>query len=65
MLVVSAKSSLGCAAGCGLVGSCSDHGRIGRALYIAHDVSSVFSKFLSNFGTSFLVAGTMFGDVGG
>ena len=28
MLVVSAKSSLGCEAGCGVTGSCSDHGRI-------------------------------------
>ena len=43
MLAASAKSSLGCEAGCGVtvswsdhgrigLGSCSDHGRIGRAL---------------------------------
>ena len=53
MLVVGVKSNLGCEAGCGLtvswsdhariiLGSCSDHARIGRAF----DVSSVFSKFL-------------------
>ena len=32
MLVVSAKSNLGCEAGCGLTVSFSDHSRIGRAL---------------------------------
>ena len=32
MLMVSAKSNLGCAAGCELTVSFSDHGRIGRAL---------------------------------
>ena len=51
VLVVSAKSNLCCAAGCGLTGSCSDHGRImvgsfsdhsriGRALEIAFQLSS-------------------------
>ena len=32
MLVVGVKSHLGCESGCGLTVSCSDHGRIGRAL---------------------------------
>ena len=32
-------------------------------LRIVHDISAVFSKFLSDFGTSLLVAGTVFGDV--
>ena len=32
MLVASAKSSLGCEAGCGVTVSWSDHGRIGPAL---------------------------------
>ena len=32
ILAASAKTSLGCAAGCGLTGSFSDHSRIGRAL---------------------------------
>ena len=32
MWLVSAKSNLGCEAGCGLTGSWSDHGRTGRAL---------------------------------
>ena len=39
MVVVSAKSNLGCEAGCGRTVSFSDHSRIGPALY-------VFEKFL-------------------
>ena len=67
--MASAKSNLGCEAGCGLtvswsdharimVGSCSDRPRIGN------DVSSVFSKFLRNFGRSFFVAGAVFVEFG-
>ena len=41
--VLSAKSNLCCAAGCGLTGSFSDHSRIGRALEIA------FQLFSANF----------------
>ena len=41
------------------VGSCSDRSRIGN------DVSAVFSKFLSDVGWSFCVAGAVFGEVGG
>ncbi len=40
MLVVSAKSNLGCAAGCGLTGSFSDHSRIGRALQMTFQLFS-------------------------
>ena len=54
MLVVGVKGNLGCEAGCGLtvswsdharimVGSCSDHGRIGRALEMT------FHPFSANF----------------
>ncbi len=39
MLVVSAKSNLGCAAGCGLTGSCSDHGRIMLESYMVGSFS--------------------------
>ena len=53
MQVLSAKSDLGCEAGCGLTVSCSDHGRIGP------------EKLRGNFGESFFVAGAVFGDVGG
>ena len=42
-----------------MVGSCSDRSRIGN------DVSAVFSKFLSDVGWSFCVAGAVFGEVGG
>ena len=69
MLVKSVKSNLGCAAGCGLTVSFSDHGRNGLGSWpdrprIVNDVSSVFSKFLSHFGGSFFVAGAVFGEVG-
>ena len=71
LLLASAKSSLGGAAGCGLrflgrimvgyarngLGSVSDRSRIGN------DVSPVFSKFLSDVGWSFCVAGAVFGEV--
>ena len=62
MCVLSAKSNLGCAAGCGLTGSCSDHSRIMVGSFsdrprIGNDVSAVFSKFLSDFGRSFCVTG--------
>ena len=42
-----------------VVGSFSDRSRIGN------DVSPVFSKFLSDVGRSFCVAGAVFGEVGG
>ena len=42
-----------------MLGSCSDRSRIGN------DVSPVFSKFLSDVGWSFCVAGAVFGEVGG
>ena len=41
------------------LGSWSDRSRIGN------DVSAVFSKFLSDVGWSFCVAGAVFGEVGG
>ena len=68
MLAASAKSNLGCTAGCGLTGSWSDHSRIMLASCSdrpLNDVSAVFSKFLSYFGRSFFVAGAVFADVGG
>ena len=40
-----------------MLGSCSDRSRIGN------DVSSVFTKFFSDFGRSFFVAGAVFGEV--
>ena len=63
------ESNLGCAAGCGLTGSFSDHARIILKMVsdrprIGNDVSAVFSKFLSDFGRSFCVAGAIFGEVG-
>ena len=69
MLVMCAKSNLGCEAGCGrtvswsdpariILGSCSDRSRIGN------DVSAVFAKFVRNFGESFCVAGAVFGEFG-
>ena len=70
MLVLSAKSNLVCAAGCGLTGSFSDHGRIilgsfSDRLRAVNDVSAVFRKFLSDFGWSLCVAGAVFGEFGG
>ena len=67
---MSAKSNFCCAAGCGLTGSCSDHGRIMVGSFsdrprIGNCASAVFSKFLSDFGWSFCVAGAVFGEVGG
>ena len=41
------------------LGSFSDRSRIGN------DASSVFTKFFSDFGRSFFVAGAVFGEVGG
>ena len=69
MLVGSAKSNLGCEAGCGLTVSWSDHGRImletvSDRSRIVNDVSSVLDKLLGNFGESFCVAGAVFGEVG-
>ena len=69
MPVKSAKSSLGCAAGCELTVSCSDHswiilGSWSDRPHIVNDLSSAFSKFLSHFGQSFFVAGPIFGEVG-
>ena len=54
-----------------MVGSCSDHD--GRILLgscwnrpcNANDASSVFSRFLFDFGLLFCVGGTVFGEVGG
>ena len=47
MLVVGVKSNLGCEAGCGLTVSCSDHGRIGRALEMTfHPFSANFFEIL-------------------
>ena len=46
-----------------MVGSVSDHGRIGRALEMTF--SAVFGKFLSDLGWSFCVASAVFGEVGG
>ena len=68
MLVVGVKRNLGCGAGCGLTVS-SDHGRIILGSWsdrprIGNDVSSVFSKFLGDFGRSFFVAGAVFGEFG-
>ena len=59
MLVLSAKSNLVCAAGCGLTGSFSDHGRIilglvSDQLRDGNDVSAVFRKFLLDFAWSLL-----------
>ena len=56
---------------CGFrVGSWSDHSRIVLGSWsdrsrIGNDVSPVFSKFLSDVGWSFCVAGAVFGEVGG
>ena len=52
------------------VGSFSDHSRIILGSWsdrsrIGNDVSAVFSKFLSDVGRSFCVAGAVFGEVGG
>ena len=52
------------------VGSWSDHARIMVGSFsdrsrIGNDVSAVFSKFLSDVGWSFCVAGAIFGEVGG
>ena len=70
MFVASAKSNLGCEAGCGVTVSFSDHARIILGSWsdrsrIVNDRSSVLEKFLSNFGESFGVAGTVFSGVGG
>ena len=47
MLVVSAKSNLGCEAGCRLTVSCSDHSRIVPALEITfHLFANIFSEIL-------------------
>ena len=53
-----------------MVGSCSDHARIilgtvSDRSRIGNDTSAVFSKFVSDFGRSFFVAGAVFGEVGG
>ena len=60
-------------AGCGLrfhgriiLGSCSDIlGSWSDRSRIGNDTSAVFSKFVSDFGRSFFVAGAVFGEVGG
>ena len=53
-----------------MVGSFSDHSRIMVGSWsdrsrIGNDTSAVFSKFVSDFGRSFFVAGAVFGEVGG
>ena len=70
LLLASVKSNLCCAAGCGLTGSWSDHSRIMVGSFsdrprIGNCVSLVFSKFLSDVGWSFCVAGAVFREVGG
>ena len=53
--MVSAKSNLSCAAGCGLMGSRSDHSRIMvDRPHTVHDISAVLTQFLSYFGLLFL-----------
>ena len=71
------ESNLGGAAGSVLrfhgrimLGSCSERSRIILGSFsdrsrIGNDVSSVFTKFFSDFGRSFFVAGAVFGEVGG
>ena len=59
--------------GCEMTSSCSDHSRIllgsfwdhARSVRHVNDASSVSEDFCSDFGTSFFVAGAIFGDVGG
>ena len=68
--VRSAKSNLGCVAGCGLTQTVSDHARNGLGTVsdrprIGNDVSAVFRKFLPDVGWSFCVAGAVFGEFGG
>ena len=46
-----------------MLGSCSDHGRIGRAIGI--DTSTVLGEFRLAFGVHFCVASAVFGEVGG
>ena len=47
MPVVRSKSNLDCEAGCGLLGSCSDHGRIGPALEMTfHLFLEIFFEIL-------------------
>ena len=55
MLVVSAKSNLGCEAGCGLTGSWIILGTVSDWPRIVNDVSSAFTKFLSHVRQSFFV----------
>ena len=49
-----------------MVGSCSDHSRIGRALEMTfHPFSANFFEILDgDFGRSFFVAGAVFGEFG-
>ena len=68
--VRSAKSNLGCVAGCGLTGTVSERSRIILGTVsdrprIGNDVSAVFRKFLPDVGWSFCVAGAVFGEFGG
>ena len=75
MLVRSAKGNLCCAAGCGLTGSFSDHGRIILGTVsdrprIGNDVSAVFHKFLPDVRLPDVrlphcVASAVFGEFGG
>ena len=51
MLILSAKSNLCCAAGCGLTGSCSERSRIGRALEMTFQLFS--ANFCQMFGGHF------------
>ena len=68
--VRSAKSNLGCVAGCGLTETVSERFRNGLGTVsdrprIGNDVSAVFRKFLPDVGWSFCVAGAVFGEFGG
>ena len=48
-----------------MVGPWSDHVRIMlESSAIVNDASTVFGKFLSDFGVQFCVAGAVFGEVG-
>ena len=60
------KSKLGERAGSVFAISCSDRVRIGlESSAIVNDASTVFGKFLLDFGVQFFVAGAVFGEVGG
>ena len=65
MRSVSAKGNLGCAAGCGLTGSWSDHGRIilGSCSNRPSNGNYVSGGFCPIFNMHFFVAGAAFGEL--